>query len=73
MPTFKPHAFLEIATDDTVTFWVGQTELGQGTHTGIAMILADELGADWERVQVKQALAGRTIQGSPVAYAVHRR
>jgi len=56
--TFKPHAFLEIATDDTVTAWVGQTELGQGTHTGIAMILADELGADWERVQVKQALAG---------------
>ncbi len=56
---FKPHAFLEIAPDDTVTVWVGQTELGQGTHTGIAMILADELGADWERVQVKQALAGK--------------
>ena len=56
--TFKPHAFLEIATDDTVTVWVGQTELGQGTHTGIAMILADELGADWNHVQVKQALAG---------------
>jgi isoquinoline 1-oxidoreductase beta subunit len=57
--SFKPHAFLEIATDDTVTVWVGQTELGQGTHTGIAMILADELGADWQRVQVKQALAGK--------------
>ena len=41
---FKPHAFLEIATDDTVTVWVGQTELGQGTHTGIAMILL--LGRD---------------------------
>ncbi len=37
---FKPHAFLEIATDETVTVWVGQTELGQGTHTGIGMILA---------------------------------
>ena len=57
--TFKPHAFLEIAADDTVTVWVGQTELGQGTHTGIAMILADELGADWKHVQVKQALAGK--------------
>jgi isoquinoline 1-oxidoreductase beta subunit len=56
--TFKPHAFLEIAADNTVTVWVGQTELGQGTHTGIAMILADELGADWNYVQVKQALAG---------------
>ncbi len=60
--TFKPHAFLEIATDDTVTVWVGQTELGQGTHTGIAMILADELGAAWERVQVKQALAGEPFK-----------
>ncbi|MGD9175755.1 MAG: molybdopterin-dependent oxidoreductase, partial [Desulfobacterales bacterium] len=60
--TFKPHAFLEIATDDTVTVWVGQTELGQGTHTGIAMILADELGAAWEHVQVKQALAGEPFK-----------
>jgi len=59
---FKPHAFLEIATDETVTVWVGQTELGQGTHTGIGMILADELGADWERVQVKQALAGEPFK-----------
>jgi isoquinoline 1-oxidoreductase beta subunit len=59
---FKPHAFLEIATDETVTVWVGQTELGQGTHTGIGMILADELGADWECVQVKQALAGEPFK-----------
>jgi isoquinoline 1-oxidoreductase beta subunit len=59
---FKPHAFLEIATDDTVTVWVGQTELGQGTHTGIGMILADELGANWEYVQVKQALAGEPFK-----------
>ena len=41
---------------------LGQTELGQGTHTGIAMILADELGADWKRVQVKQALAGEPFK-----------
>ncbi len=60
--SFKPHAFLEIATDETVTIWVGQTELGQGTHTGIAMILADELGAKWERVQVRQALASEPFK-----------
>lgn len=54
---FKPHAFLEIAPDETVTIWVGQTELGQGTHTGIAMLLADEVGADWEKVRVQMALA----------------
>ena len=59
---FKPHAFLEIATDETVTVWVGQTELGQGTHTGIGMIMADELGANWEHVRVKQALAGEPFK-----------
>jgi len=55
--TFRPHAFVEIAPDDTVTVWVGQTELGQGTHTGIAMIVAEELDADWEQVQSRMAPA----------------
>lgn len=54
---FKPHAFLEIATDDTITVWVGQTNLGQGTHTGIPMVIADELDAAWEKVDVKMAIA----------------
>ncbi len=64
-PPFKPHAFLEIATDDTITVWVGQTNLGQGTHTGIPMIIADELDAAWENVQVKMALAAEPFK-SPV-------
>jgi isoquinoline 1-oxidoreductase beta subunit len=62
---FIPHAFLEIATDDTITVWVGQTNLGQGTHTGIPMIIADELDAAWEKVQVKMALAAEPFK-SPV-------
>ncbi len=65
---FKPHAFLEIATDDTITVWVGQTNLGQGTHTGIPMIIADELDAAWENVQVKMALAAEPFK-SPVWHA----
>lgn len=65
---FKPHAFLEIATDDTVTVWVGQTNLGQGTHTGIPMVIADELDAAWETVQVKMALAAEPFK-SPVWHA----
>ncbi|MEX1302858.1 MAG: xanthine dehydrogenase family protein molybdopterin-binding subunit [Desulfotignum sp.] len=56
-PSFKPHAFLEIAADNTITVWVGQTNLGQGTHTGIPMVIADELDAAWETVQVKPAPA----------------
>ena len=56
-PAFKPHAFLEIAADNAVTVWVGQTNLGQGTHTGIPMVIADELDAAWETVQVRPAPA----------------
>ena len=59
---FKPHAFLEIAADETVTIWLGQSELGQGIHTGIAMLLADEIGADWGKIQVKMALAAEPFK-----------
>ncbi|HHP7236430.1 MAG TPA: molybdopterin cofactor-binding domain-containing protein [Desulfobacterales bacterium] len=65
---FKPHAFLEIASDDRITVWVGQTNLGQGTHTGIPMIIADELDAAWEKVQVKMALAAEPFK-DPVWHA----
>jgi isoquinoline 1-oxidoreductase beta subunit len=64
-PTFKPHAFLEIGTDDTITVWVGQTNLGQGSHTGIPMVIADELDGDWQTVQVKMAPAGEPFK-SPI-------
>lgn len=59
---FKPHAFVEIAADDSITVWVGQTNLGQGTHTGIPMIIADELEAAWENIQVKMALAAEPFK-----------
>ncbi|MGD8561278.1 MAG: xanthine dehydrogenase family protein molybdopterin-binding subunit [Desulfarculaceae bacterium] len=59
---FKPHAFLQIAPDETVTVWMGQTELGQGTHTGLPMVLADEVGVDWQKVRVKMALAAEPFK-----------
>lgn len=55
--SFRPHAFVEIGPDNSVTVWVGQTNLGQGTHTGISMIIAEELDADWEQVRSRMALA----------------
>ncbi len=61
-PPFTPHAFLEIGSDDRIIVWVGQTNLGQGTHTGIAMVIADELDAAWKNVQVKMALAAEPFK-----------
>lgn len=50
-------AFLEIATDGAVTITTPDLEFGQGVFTSLPMILADELGADWERVVVRQSWA----------------
>lgn len=44
--------WLRIAGDDTVTVMVPKSEMGQGVLTGLAMVLAEELDADWSRVRV---------------------
>lgn len=54
---FEPNAFLRIGTDNTVTVLSKHLEMGQGTYTGLATILADELDADWNRVRVEGAPA----------------
>jgi isoquinoline 1-oxidoreductase beta subunit len=51
----QPNAFVEIATDGTTSIWITKSDMGQGIRTGLAMILADELEADWDRVKVVQA------------------
>ena len=41
--------------DGTVTIICHRSEMGQGVRTGIPLIVADELEADWSRVKVAQA------------------
>jgi len=47
--------FVKIDLDGTVTLTCSRSEMGQGVRTGMPMILADELEADWDRIQVWQA------------------
>ena len=54
LAAFKPSAWMEITPDNQVTIYVGNSEMGQGILTALPMIIADELDADWERVQVRQ-------------------
>src|SRR5213596_1128229 len=47
-PSFSPNAWLSIGTDGVVTLTVDKSEMGQGSQTGLAMILAEDHGeADW--------------------------
>ena len=50
-----PLVFVAIGTDGTVTIVCHRSEMGQGVRTGMPMIVADELEADWKRVRVVQA------------------
>ena len=56
----KPNLFVEISDDGTVTLTCSRSEMGQGVRTGIPMILADELEADWQRVKIWQAPGDET-------------
>jgi isoquinoline 1-oxidoreductase beta subunit len=70
---FAPNAFVRIGTDNGVTVIAKHVEMGQGSYTGIATVLADELDADWSLVRVESApadnkryanLAFGTMQGT---------
>ena len=47
--------WLKISADDRVWVVMPKSEMGQGVHTGLAMVLADELDADWARVAIAEA------------------
>ncbi|MPZ12499.1 MAG: molybdopterin-dependent oxidoreductase [Kiloniellaceae bacterium] len=47
-----PQSFIRIDTNGRVTFLLPTCEMGQGTHTGQAQILAEELGAEWSSIIV---------------------
>ena len=50
-------SWLKIAENGTVTIAIPQSEMGQGSYTALAQIVAGELGADWRTVSVQPALA----------------
>jgi isoquinoline 1-oxidoreductase beta subunit len=50
-PSQQPSAFVRIAPSGEVTVTVNRLEFGQGVMTGLAMILAEELDADWTKVR----------------------
>ncbi|MGH8222815.1 MAG: molybdopterin cofactor-binding domain-containing protein, partial [Woeseiaceae bacterium] len=51
--------WLKLAPDNSVTAIVPHAEMGQGVHTTLAMMLADEMDADWSRIRIMEAPAHR--------------
>ncbi len=58
---FAPNAFLRVGADGSVTVIAKHVEMGQGAHTGIATVLAEELDADWKQVRVESAPANAKL------------
>lgn len=53
---FAPDLWLSLAPDGAVRIVTHRSEMGTGIRTTLPMVVADELGADWGRVSVEQAL-----------------
>ena len=60
----NPLVFVAIGEDGMVTIVVHRSEMGQGVRTGMPIIVADELEADWSRVRVTQAPADEAKYGN---------
>ncbi|HEV2672024.1 MAG TPA: xanthine dehydrogenase family protein molybdopterin-binding subunit [Gemmatimonadales bacterium] len=51
-PPFAPNAWLQIDPTGAVTVTLDKSEMGEGNHTALAMLVAEELDADWTKVKV---------------------
>ncbi len=56
------NAWLVIATDDTVTIRVAQSQMGEGVFTSLPMIVAEQLQCDWSKVRAEYASANRSLR-----------
>jgi isoquinoline 1-oxidoreductase beta subunit len=59
-----PRVFISIANDGTVSIICHRSDMGQGVRTGMPLIVADEMEADWARVKVVQAPGDEVTYGN---------
>ena len=62
---FAPNAFIRIDASGKTTFVIPQAEMGQGVYTAIAMILAEELDADYAQVVLEHSPPSDKLYGNP--------
>jgi isoquinoline 1-oxidoreductase beta subunit len=59
---FQPSAFFQITPNNVVRVMVPNSEMGQGVRTALPMIIADELEADWDQLEIIQAPAAEEFK-----------
>ncbi len=57
----EPNAFVRIGPDNIVTVIAKHIEFGQGTHTGLSTLVAEELDAAWTQIKVESAPADANL------------
>ena len=55
------NAWVVIKPDSSCVIRVVRAEMGQGTHTGLAQLVAEELECDWKKVTIEQITAGQNL------------
>ncbi|MXQ14528.1 xanthine dehydrogenase family protein molybdopterin-binding subunit [Microvirga makkahensis] len=60
------NAWVVVRPDETVVVRVGRVEMGQGTLTGLAQLVAEELECDWDKVTTEYPTPGQNVARSRV-------
>ncbi|MDH5736431.1 MAG: molybdopterin-dependent oxidoreductase, partial [Gammaproteobacteria bacterium] len=55
------NAWVEIQADDTVIIRIARSEMGQGTLTGLAQLVVEELECDWNKVTTEYPTPGQNL------------
>jgi isoquinoline 1-oxidoreductase beta subunit len=55
------NAWVVVRPDDTVVVRIGRQEMGQGTLTGLAQLVCEELDADWSKIQTEYPTPGQNV------------
>ena len=62
--TPEVNAWVVIRPDDTVVIRIARSEIGQGTLTGLAQLVAEELECDWSKVTTEYPTPGQSVAAS---------
>jgi isoquinoline 1-oxidoreductase beta subunit len=55
------NAWVVVNSDETCVLRIARSEMGQGTHTGLAQMLVEELECDWKKIRLEAVTAGQNL------------